>query len=102
MAMPFDTLKLARRLEGAGFPHQQAGDMSDAVAEALGNLVTKDDLAALKNDLQNGLAQLETFTKGEVGRLEVRWTVLMWPIGINVALTVAILGVLLRASGHVL
>jgi hypothetical protein len=77
--MPFDTLKLACRLESAGFSHQQAGDMSDAIAEALGNLATKDDLR----------------------HLEARLTVLMWAVGINSALTVAILGVLLRAGGHV-
>jgi hypothetical protein len=29
MAVPFDTLRLARRLEAAGFPPQQAGDMAD-------------------------------------------------------------------------
>jgi hypothetical protein len=59
LAMPFDTLKLARRLESAGIPAQQAGDMSDAIAEAIGNLATKDDL------------------RHEVGRLDARVTVLM-------------------------
>jgi hypothetical protein len=52
MNMPFDTLKLARRLESAGFPHQQAADMSDAIAEAAANLVTKEDL-------RHGLESLE-------------------------------------------
>ena len=46
MAIPFDTLKLARRLEGAGFPPQQARDMSEAIAEAMSQLVTKADLDA--------------------------------------------------------
>ena len=45
MAIPFDTLKLARRLEAAGFPPQQAGDM-EAIAEAMSQLVTKADLDA--------------------------------------------------------
>jgi hypothetical protein len=94
--MPFDTLKLARRLEGAGFPPKQAGDMSEAIAEALGNLATKDDLVLLKADLQQEIGKLG----GVVGTLEVRWVMLMWAVGINVALTVAILGVLLRGSGH--
>ena len=44
--IPFDTLKLARRLEAAGFPTQQAGDMAEAIAEALSQLATKADLAA--------------------------------------------------------
>jgi hypothetical protein len=41
MAMPFDTLKLARRLEAAGFPAQEAGDMVEAIAEAVSQLATK-------------------------------------------------------------
>jgi hypothetical protein len=28
--IPFETLELARRLEAAGFPTQQAGDMAEA------------------------------------------------------------------------
>jgi len=48
MAMPFDTLKLARRLESAGFPPQQAGDMAEAIAEAVSQLATKADLRDLE------------------------------------------------------
>jgi len=48
MAMPFDTLKLARRLEAAGFPAQQAGDMAEAIAEAVSQLATKADLRDLE------------------------------------------------------
>ena len=90
--MPFDTLKLARRLEGAGFSHQQAGDMSDGIAEALSALATKDDLLATKNDLQHEIGKLD----GKIGNLETRFTVLMWAVGVNVAMTIAILGVLLH------
>ena len=51
MAMPFDALKLARRLEGAGFPAQQAGDMSEAIAEAIAALATKTDLETLERKM---------------------------------------------------
>ena len=51
MAIPFDTLKLARRLESAGFPPQQAGDMAEAIAEAISELVTKADLQTAMRDL---------------------------------------------------
>jgi hypothetical protein len=44
--MPFDTLRLARRLEGSGFPPQQAGNMAEAIAEAISGLATKADLQA--------------------------------------------------------
>ena len=33
-AVLFDTLKLARRLESAGLPSRQAGDMAEALADA--------------------------------------------------------------------
>jgi hypothetical protein len=52
MAMPFDTLKLARRLEAAGFPAQQAGDMAEAIAEAVAQLATKADIAELRRDME--------------------------------------------------
>ena len=48
MATPFDTLKLARRLETAGFSPQQAGDMAEAIAEAVSELATKADLRELE------------------------------------------------------
>jgi len=46
--MPFDTLKLARRLESAGLPPQQAGNMAEAIAEAVSQLATKADLRDLE------------------------------------------------------
>jgi hypothetical protein len=44
----FDTLKLARKLEAAGFPQKQAADTAEALAQSLGevsDLATKADLA---------------------------------------------------------
>jgi hypothetical protein len=58
MAMPFDTLRLARRLEAAGFAPQQAGGMAEAIAEAISGLATKADLLALKADLQAEIVSL--------------------------------------------
>ena len=55
MAMPFDTLKLARQLEAAGFPPQQVGDMAEAIAEAISELVTKADLQNAMRDLEQRL-----------------------------------------------
>ncbi len=59
MAVPFDTLKLARRLESAGFPAQQAGDMAEAIAEAVSQLATKADLAALRAELRADIELLK-------------------------------------------
>ena len=55
MAMSFDTLKLARRLESAGFPPQQAGDIAEAIADAISELVTKADLRTVMRDLEQRL-----------------------------------------------
>ena len=46
--LAFDTLKLARKLEAAGFEHKQAADIAEALAEAraVAELATKADGAA--------------------------------------------------------
>jgi hypothetical protein len=59
-AVPFDTLKPARRLESAGFPTQQAGDMAEGIAEAPSELATKADIAGLRNDTKADIAALRT------------------------------------------
>jgi hypothetical protein len=45
-AVPFDTLKLAQRLEAAGFSAPQAAGFSEALSEAIGGmeLATRSDL----------------------------------------------------------
>jgi hypothetical protein len=52
-AVPSDTLKLARRLESAGFPPKQAGDTAEALADAMSGaeLATKADLVAIETKL---------------------------------------------------
>jgi hypothetical protein len=55
-----DTLKLARRLEAAGFPPKQAADTAEAIAEAIGeSVVTREYL-----DLR--LAELKASLKAEL------------------------------------
>lgn len=60
-AVPFDTLKLARRLEGAGFPPKQAGDTAEALAEAMSGaqLATGDDIAAVQGEITTLRAELK-------------------------------------------
>jgi hypothetical protein len=48
MAMPFDPLKLARRLASAGLPAQRPGEMAEAIAEAVSQLAIKADLHDLE------------------------------------------------------
>lgn len=60
-AVPFDTLKLARRLEGAGFPPRQAGDTAEALAEAMSGarLATSDDIASVRTETATLRAELK-------------------------------------------
>lgn len=66
LAVAFDTLKLARRLESGGMPAKQAQDMSAALAETLtewhsvGNLATKDDVQRLESKFATQLSETKT------------------------------------------
>ena len=75
MAVPFDTLKLARRLEAAGFAPQQAGDMAEAIAEALAQLATKADLAALGAATKADIAALRAELKSDIEILKCDMTI---------------------------
>ncbi len=59
-AVPFDTLKLARRLETAGFPPKQAGDTAEALAEAMSGagLATSTDIASVRTEIATLGAEL--------------------------------------------
>lgn len=61
-AIPFDTLKMARKLEAAGFPGPQAAGAAEAMAEAMSGaeLATKADLLAVKAELQTDLQVVKT------------------------------------------
>ena len=63
----FDTLTYARRLKEAGVDETQAEAHAEAVRDAVTEgVATKDDVAALKADLDRGLAAV----KADVVRLE--------------------------------
>jgi hypothetical protein len=60
-AIPFDTLKMARKLEAAGFPGPQAAGAAEAMAEAMSGaeLATKADLLAVQADVLAVKADLQ-------------------------------------------
>ncbi len=88
-AVPFDTLRLAQRLEAAGLAAPVAAGASEALAEAMSGaeLATKADIGALRSDLttatsslraeiaamrtelKNDISGLRTELKGEIGGL---------------------------------
>jgi hypothetical protein len=59
-AVPFDTLKMAQRLEAAGFAAPQAAGASEALAEALtgADLATKSDIAGVRSEIASLRAEL--------------------------------------------
>jgi Protein of unknown function (DUF1640) len=68
----FDTLKLARKLEAAGFPQKQAADTTAALAESLGEvsgLATKADLAELRTELKADMVELRAELKADMAEL---------------------------------
>ena len=73
--MPFDTLRLARRLEAAGFAPQQAGDMAEAIGEAVAQLATKADLAALEAAVKADIAALRAELKADIEILKRDMTI---------------------------
>ena len=70
-AVPFDTLRMARRLEEAGFPGPQAAGASEALAEALvgADLATKGDMAALQIAVKADVTALRAELKGDIAAL---------------------------------
>ena len=68
-AIPFDTLKMARKLEAAGFGAPQAADAAEAMAEAMSGaeLATKADLLAVKEDLKREIGSLRTDVERGIG-----------------------------------
>lgn len=60
-AITFDTLKLAKKLEAAGFTPQQAAGAVEAVSESfseVSGLATKQDVSDLRRDLAEAKADL--------------------------------------------
>jgi hypothetical protein len=64
-AVPFDTLKVAQRMEAAGFAAPQAAGASVALAEAItgSDLATRSDLQATKSELVAEIPSVRTELK---------------------------------------
>ena len=79
-AVAFDTLKLAQRLEAAGFSPKQAQDMASAIAETIvDTVVTRDYLDLRLGEIRSELAELKV-------------EMLKWMFGAVGVQTLAILG----------
>lgn len=90
-AVAFDTLKLARRLEAAGFAPRQAQDAAEAISDAIVETVaTRTDLGALELNLRSQVEQAKA--QLEIRIAEAKSDVLRWMFGAIGLQTLAILG----------
>lgn len=92
MAVPFDTLKFADRLQASGFTQEQAHGFAAALAEvaAGSEAVTRQDINGLatRADVQAGLAE----TKAEI----LKWMV--GAIGIQTVVIISAVIALVRTA----
>ncbi len=109
LAVAFDTLKLARKLESAGFPPKQAQDASAALAETFSewqasiNLATREDVQRLDTRMTEIIQRLDTRITETSQRLEERIEsriaeksaeTIKWLIGISFAQASLIIAIL--------
>jgi hypothetical protein len=82
----FDTLKLAQRLEAAGFAPKQAQDVAGALAETIGDAVVTREYLDLR------LSEIRTLMATKIDVAEAKGEVLKWMFGAVGLQTLAILG----------
>lgn len=107
-AVAFDTLKLAQRLEAAGFPPKQAQDVASALSETIGAaIVTREyldlRLGEMRAELDLRLGEIRATMATRAELAEAKGEVLKWVFGAVGLQTLAILGgvtVLFRLFGH--
>lgn len=115
MTVAFDTLKLARRLETAGFPTKQAQDTAEALAEALtANVASQADIQSVQSEIRElglqlraEIREVETRLRAEIREVELklradmaslRAELIKWAVGIGIAAVLAIGGMILSAT----
>ncbi len=97
MTVAFDTLKLARRLEAAGFSTKQAQDTSEALAEALtANLATQGDVQTLRAEIR----EIELRLRAEMASL--RAGLIRWVVGVGIAAVIATGGMIITLGTAIL
>jgi hypothetical protein len=101
MTVAFDTLKLARRLEAAGFPTKQAQDTSEALADTLtANVASQADIHAVQGDIRELGLQLRAEIREVELRLRAEMALLRaglikWMVGVGIAAVIAMGGMIM-------
>jgi hypothetical protein len=104
MTVAFDTLKLARRLEAAGFSTKQAQDTAEALGETqTTNIAIQSDTQGVQGEIREATLQLRSEIREVELRLRadmpsMRAELIRWVVGIGVAGVLAVGGMILTAA----
>jgi hypothetical protein len=94
-SITFDTLAYVKTLREAGFEERQAEAQASALASVLksgvGELATKEDLNRLESKLESRLNLFEERSEG-------RFKLLQWMLAFNLAISIALLWILIRTA----
>lgn len=93
--LTFDTLAYVKTLREAGVEERQAEAQATALASVLKasttELATKEDLSRVESKLDAKLTLIEERTEG-------RFKLLQWMLGFNLAISIALLWILIRTA----
>ena len=100
----FDTLAYVKTLRDAGVDEKQAEAQATALATVLkagtAELATGRDIEALRASIKQDTDRLESRLNLIEERSEGRFRLLQWMLGFNLAISVALLWILIRTATH--
>ena len=103
-ALTFDTLAYVKTLRDAGVEEKQAEAQATALATVLksgaGDLATGRDLTELRTLIKQDIDRVESKLNLIEERTEGRFKLLQWMLGFNLAISIALLWMLIRTATH--
>ena len=103
-ALTFDTLAYVKTLRDAGVEEKQAEAQATALATVLksgaGDLATGRDLTELRTLIKQDIDRVESKLNLIEERTEGRFKLLQWMLGFNLAISIALLWILIRTATH--
>ena len=101
-AITFDTLAYAKTLRDAGVEERQAEAQASALATVLktgaAELATGRDIETLRVSIKQDSDRLESRLNLIEERTEGRFKLLQWMLGFNLAISIALLWILIRTA----
>lgn len=103
-ALTFDTLAYVKTLRDAGVEEKQAEAQATALATVLksgaGDLATGRDLTELRTLIKQDIDRVESKLNLIEERTDGRFKLLQWMLGFNLAISIALLWILIRTATH--